>query len=518
MPINTRRVELRFDANRDSGGTNDSYFDHAFLLVVDESFGPDQGAYGHSPDETSGAQPHLQLAYPDLYTDWELNVPHTIRWNSFGNSGNSAVRIDLYRESPEGPAFVATIMAATPDDGQHIWIPSTINPFGQPPLITNGTHGLRLQISLVNNQAVLDRSTEPFSIPESGTTYYVDDASNENDAYTPLAVGSNRYTGKLPTAPKPNPYNLLRIYTLGAGGTVNVDTGAYPMIYPLKISGSSDLGVGLDEGFTLRGPIDTARTVSLFPAIPGNRPEALIELYDADFMTLHNLTVSTAQRGLWVRGGSDSVSVNFITAFDHTYDGIRIENGSPNSVFDHLTAYNSGDSGIYISGAILGLTNALVHDNQDYGIYLYDSGNALVQSSQIYNNGGYYGMYVSNGNSSTRTFVGSTDLSLGLGNVVYNNATYGIYANGYVTVAGNTVYGHTGANDIGIYAYSGNVQNNVVYGNYIGIYSGYNTGGEISGNRVYANTSSGIYVNAYGGHRRRQRGLFEPHRDQHQPL
>ncbi len=67
-------------------------------------------------------------------------------------------------------------------------------------------------------------------------------------------LGDNRNTGKLATAPKPNPVNLLRVYDIQAGGVINVDSGEYILFDPIAISGTTDRGLGLEEGFTLRGP------------------------------------------------------------------------------------------------------------------------------------------------------------------------------------------------------------------------------------------------------------------------
>ena len=40
-------------------------------------------------------------------------------------------------------------------------------------------------------------------------------------------------------------------------------------------------GLGRDEGFTVTGPTDVSKIATLFPAIPGNRTSALVELVDA---------------------------------------------------------------------------------------------------------------------------------------------------------------------------------------------------------------------------------------------
>jgi len=128
-------------------------------------------------------------------------------------------------------------IATVPDTGTYSWIPSS-------PL-TFGTYGLRIQASLVSNPSILDRSTETFTIPENGHSFYVNDASQTGDVYT-SAIGSNRNTGKLPGKPKPLLTSLLRAYNLGGADTVNVDTGNYYHFDPVIISGNP--AVGGDQG------------------------------------------------------------------------------------------------------------------------------------------------------------------------------------------------------------------------------------------------------------------------------
>src|SRR5205823_1408147 len=69
-------------------------------------------------------------------------------------------------------------------------------------------------------------------------------------------------------------------------------------------------------------------------------------------------------------------------------------------------------------------------------------------------------------------------------NVVRSNFVTGIQTSTYVIVSGNTVYGHLANYGFGISANSSAVVNNIVYGNYDGIYSD----SRIDGNRVFANT------------------------------
>ena len=83
VPTGTRRIVFRFAADRESGSTNNSYLDYAFLKLVSEEGTFDQGAYGNTVFEQEVPQTHLALRFPDLYTDWELNKPHIILWDTY---------------------------------------------------------------------------------------------------------------------------------------------------------------------------------------------------------------------------------------------------------------------------------------------------------------------------------------------------------------------------------------------------------------------------------------------------
>lgn len=63
--------------------------------------------------------------------------------------------------------------------------------------------------------------------PACGADYYVDDASNTGDLWTPVAIGNDANDGLTPTTPKATLGNLIGTVALTAGDTVYVDTGSY---------------------------------------------------------------------------------------------------------------------------------------------------------------------------------------------------------------------------------------------------------------------------------------------------
>ena len=447
--------------------------------------------------------PHIALQSPDLYVDAIRGKSLAIRWESFNNVDGSPVKIDLYQDTPDGPAFLATIVASTADDGEFLWTPSTSG-------IAFGTYGLRIQVSWAKNPVVLDRSQEPFTVPEDGTDFFVDDGSNAGDQYTPNGVGDNRHTGKISSAPKPYATNLLRVYDLTAGSRLFIDTGSYSMIDPVAVSGSVDLGLGLDQGFLITGPTNAAAVAELFPAIPGDRSRALIELNDADGVTVAHLTLRDAQRGLFAHNGSDNVAAHDIVAFGHALDGVRVTTNGPTSDFASLNAHDNGAYGVVLDGTIRSLSDSKVQNNASGGIFIHgpvakvtsniaadnggfgfeirNPGSALIQGNLSARN--LRGMLVDNSTGGAATLVGAKDLAPGTANLVFLNDEAGVQAVGNVVVAGNTVAGQTGALAIGLSLHDGaSGVSNVVFRNQTGIEA---ENALVERNRVYANAAVGI--------------------------
>jgi parallel beta-helix repeat protein len=485
MPVGARQITYRFEAIRASGLANDSHLDGAFVYILSEAIAPDFGAYGHSDEELASAGPHLAVRFPDLYLDWQRDAAKTLRWQSYDNSANSPVRIDLLQDGVHGPQVVTTIAASTPDDGELIWIPGNSG-------VNFDTPGLRIQVSLVNDAMTLDRAQEAFTVPDDSTTFFVDDASNSNDEYTLGATGNNRNTGKRVDAPKPHPINLLRAYDLPAAAVVSVDTGVYPLFDAVRISGSQDLGLGLEEAFLLRGPTDTAKDVTLSWIFPDGHPQALVELTDADFMTLSNLDLIGSPRGLFVAGGSDNFSASHITARNQTLDAIDITPLNPAANFVGLVAENAARHGIVITGEFASLSDGRAVNSLDTGIKLSASANARIEAMEVFGN--RIGIDINNSVAGTRTVVGNEDLSLGRGNKVFSNSQFGILGSSSLLIAGNVVHGHTSTFNGAIFVNGtgSEVARNIVFNNQRGIQV--NGSGPVRENRVYGNTNTGIHA------------------------
>ena len=85
---------------------------------------------------------------------------------------------------------------------------------------------------------------------------------------------------------------MLRIYPVGAGQTLYVDTGEYRLLYPLVVSNAVGWGQD-DEGFRMTGPSD--HTATLRHASPYT-VATVLELDDADYVTLERLSLVADRR------------------------------------------------------------------------------------------------------------------------------------------------------------------------------------------------------------------------------
>ena len=313
---------------------------------------------------------------------------------------------------------------------------------------------------------------------------------------------------------------MLRQYSLISGSVIYVDPGTYDMIDPFDVSGSLNYGLGIDQGFTVQGPTN-GFAATLTPAIPGSTAVNLIQLEDANLVTINNLTLTDAGRGLYVQN-SANFSASDVTITGMAEEGVadrhrllghaaQQSNGDEQRLGRHLHQRHHGhdqrrrcdgqrhrgaqlrrrlshrmDSGLYVVGPVAAISGTF-SDNIGWGMYLSSPGTVDVTDSTVFGN--LDGIYV-DGNSGTAV-IGDPVLTDNAGNIVHDNTDYGIFATGSVTVAGNVVYDEAGAGSYGIEVESGaTATENVVYASRIGIIA--DGAAAVSANLVYDNAQYGI--------------------------
>ncbi len=127
---------------------------------------PSVGYGAYKQTSNPATQPaHLALISPDLYEDWHRDVALPIRWQSYGNSQNSRIRIDLYEDTPAGPVFRSNIATSAADTGLYLWKAADS-------LVPYGTEGFASADFWADNPLVFSRSTEVFVVPLDTMEYF----------------------------------------------------------------------------------------------------------------------------------------------------------------------------------------------------------------------------------------------------------------------------------------------------------------------------------------------------------
>jgi hypothetical protein len=439
VPVGTRRIKYRFETVLTSGASNDGHLDAGFLYVVPESFAPNQGAWGNTADEDAqSTATHIALRSPDLYADWERDKPHAIRWETYNNAANALVRIDLYKDTADGPALFQTISAGAADTGSFVWTPSANG-------IDYGTY----------------RTFDPVLL--SGTVGVGDD-----EGFTLTGpIGEGR-TAAVRFA------NVLTVAPL-----LDLNAADFMTVSNLTLSGGQYGLYAHNQSTHLTARNVTANANSL----DGVRVQG-----GSDGAALEGVTaIGNGRFGVYASGPIDhltgsTVSLNHSTGIDLEQPGaVRVENNTVTSNLGiGVYVYNPGNLGQAVVGnadVAQGKGN-VVAGNAGHGIEGY--GNVLVAGNTISGSAAFNdaGIYLTSGGAASA-------------NVVFDNYT-GISSDSGAPIANNRVYHNA---NVGIDARLGTVSGNVVYSNAVGITT---ANGSLRNNLVYANGTQGVLVTGSG--------------------
>ena len=127
----------------------------------------------------------------------------------------------------------------------------------------------------------------------------------------------------------------------------------------------------------------TASAATLTPAIPGNAVN-LIQLENANLVTINNLTLAGAGRGVYVQN-STGFSATDETITDMADEGVRIDTNSTVTKLDRPDRQQSGLAGIYINGTTGSIIGADI-TNSGTSVSAYQAGNE-APSSGLYVDG-----------------------------------------------------------------------------------------------------------------------------------
>ena len=341
--------------------------------------------------------------------------------------------------------------------GSFNWTPSTE---------TSGNTAL-IRVRANTGSFPQDDSDAPFLITNSGHDYYVNDNASTNDLFT-TALGNNFASGKLADQPMASLPALLSAYDLDALDVIHVDTGSY-RLYRNVLLATQDSGVRIEgPGALPAGQV--LQAMATFNRNNANIGQYVFETTGGDNVTLDHLAITTGSVGVYAATNGDS-------------DGLSILNS------DIFSNAGSSAYGVYIGtgnddARVIGNR---IHNNggvssSQTGVY-FEAARALIEQNEV------YGQTI--GINTFAIPAGVANLAIIRNNTVRDNSSVGIRGYGNTLVTGNTVFGNTAVNAVGIESTGGNITQNIVYGNYDGIRSAV-INVTVANNRVYQNSHWGI--------------------------
>ncbi len=432
----------------------------------------DIGAYGGTVLATASRSSYLRLEYPDFHADWQVDRARTIRWSQTNLTGD--ISVDVYTAAGTLAAHVGTYDASALSA---IWSPQSSG------LPADLNAGYRVRITSVATPSVFDESRETFTIVPAGGTFYVNDAFTAGDQYA-STVGDNRNSGLSAAAPKASLLAFLRMYDLGSGDVIYVDTGSYVHVANLLIGGPGSAGD--DEGLHIIGP-DLQGSHAIINRSVNYAGTYSLDIDSADGVTIENLTLLGGQRGVWLHATSSRFIGRSLEISGTAAEGVRVESGSATVELTGLSVAYAGAAGIYSAAPDTTILDSVIHNNAGMGINLPTAGAASLLGNEVYANAS--GISVVMSVSGATAVVGS----LGHGNSVHDNTGSGIVAEGSARVEGNAVSGHGGTGISLTRALTlgePSANYNAVYNNADGIIA--YTRGTLTGNLVYNNAGVGI--------------------------
>ena len=150
-------------------------------------------------------------------------------------------------------------------------------------------------------------------IAAAGTTYYVDDNSNDGDVYTPDFTGNDANDGLTPSTPKLTINSLIASTNLLPGDVVLIDTGTYPTNV---IVGSNVVGTAVNP-IIFQGSTNGASGGSLFSSTIGRT-----FLLQGQYIYLRDLRITGNLIGLSL-DGAKHCEVERIIAYSNTVNAIE---------------------------------------------------------------------------------------------------------------------------------------------------------------------------------------------------
>ncbi|NCA81758.1 MAG: hypothetical protein EOM72_03315 [Opitutae bacterium] len=206
------------------------------------------GIYGNDPQASWASPTHASYVLLTLNEGGTVQGTQTLKWLPQGEATSTVGSLIIQLSTNSGLSFPTTLATVPATQRQYEWN-STLHP-------SVPTARWRVQHSIYPEWVAA--SDRDFLIHNTNLTYYVDDASTNNNAYCSMP-GNPANTGLSPDSPLPSLADVLARYDLEPGDVVKVDTGTYTPAAPITI-GYLDCGTAA-QPVTIQGSTNPPGTV-----------------------------------------------------------------------------------------------------------------------------------------------------------------------------------------------------------------------------------------------------------------
>ncbi len=309
---------------------------------------------------------------------------------------------------------------------------------------------------------------------------------------------------------------MLSAYTFEPGDVIHVDSGNYQLIKSLTLTAGH-------SGIRIEGPATGTATLDR-----NNSSFNVIDLQNADDLTIDRLSIRGGYYGIYAYSGSDSDrltisnsvlsnNVNVGAYVENTNDFTTFQNNTviqvpqPNGAWlfgnDTLVSGNSfsGNSGTAIE--VRGLrsqvrNNTFTNVRRGINVTLANAAQAdrQIARDNIITGSSEYGIVGGNSTLIANNIVSATVTGISANGDIIANTTFdnrtGIEAGGSGNTENNITY-HNSNVGLSLFA-SALARNNRIYGNDIGVLTDFGWAATVSNNFVYGNATAGFYVNGSG--------------------
>ncbi len=336
----------------------------------------------------------------------------------------------------------------------------------------------RIRVASEADAAITGESAEFGISGVGGRSFYVNlagDTDFSNNSYT-TAAGDNANDGLAPETPVASLPVLLSRYGMGPGDVIFVDTGDYALPDALVLTASH-------AGVRITGPTETGRhaVLSLTNGSTGSR---VVDLKNADGVTLENLTLTNGDYGVIAENGSDSDGV---TLRNLTINSLLASNPGAAIFFDssndNATVTNSQIDAATDGVVVLTDAATITHNTISAGTgdAVRVVGHRATVSDNTIDRAGGFGVSVHS--------AWDRDGSIVSDNVV-SAARTGIGVYGEVLVTGNRIEN----NVFGIEGWRATVQGNELINNPVGIQGTDRTSIRVLDNRIASSNIAAVSV------------------------